>query len=286
MRRLALLLAGVVLAGCSGGREVDIATLASNSDQIIWEAGQKAFKKKQWENARQHFKRIVDAFPQSEYGPEARLALGDSYFNEAGAANLILAISDYRDFLTLYPSHPRSDYGQFQVAESHFRQRNGPDRDQTNTEKALVEFQRLLENYPGSPYVEPARQRVRECRQSLARAEHLAGYFYQRTRQAWRAAITRYESLLSEYPDYDRLDEVLFRLAECLATVGRGYEALPHLARLEEAYPTSEWVASAKKLRATLPTTPPPAPAQAPAPTPSPTPSPAPTPSPSPQSLK
>ena len=44
-------------------------------------------------------------------------------------------------------------------------------------------------------------------------SEYLAGYFYQRTRKAYRAAIARYEIVLSDYPDYERLDEVLLRLA-------------------------------------------------------------------------
>ena len=57
-----------------GRQEVDIATLASNSDQVIWEAGQKALKGKQWDVARQHFRRIVDGFPQSPLVPQARLA--------------------------------------------------------------------------------------------------------------------------------------------------------------------------------------------------------------------
>jgi outer membrane protein assembly factor BamD len=263
------------LASCSGKGEVDIATLASSSDQIIWEAGQTAYQKKNYEAARQHFKRIVDAFPNSEHGPAARLALGDSYFNEGGVANYILAISDYRDFLTLYPSHPRSDYAQFQVAECHFRQRNGPDRDQTETEKALVEYQRLLELYPQSSYVETARERIAETRYSLAKAEFLAGYFYQRGRKAYRAAIGRYETILAEYPDYSETDEVLLRIGECLVAQGRRAEALPHFSRLVETYPDSKFVGEAKKLIELIASSPPVAPpAEMPAPAPSPSPSP------------
>ena len=276
--RLLACAAALLLASCGGKGEVDIATLASSSDQIIWEAGQKAYEKKNWEAARQHFKRIVDAFPQSEYGPAARIALGDSYFNEGGVANYILAVSDYRDFLTLYPSHPRSDYAQLQVAECHFRQRNGPDRDQTETEKALAEFQRLVELYPQSSFVETARQRIAETRYSLARAEFLAGYFYQRSRRAYRAAVARYETILTDYPDYSGTDEVLFRMGECLMAQGRRAEALPQLSRLVETYPESGFLEEARKLIDVIASTPAPVPAQVPEPAASPTPSPSPTP--------
>jgi outer membrane protein assembly factor BamD len=278
VKRLATALLFVALGGCSSRGDVDIATLASSSDQIIWEAGKKAFDKKQWEAARQHYKRIVDGFPQSEHGPDARIGLADSYFLEGGSASYILAIADYRDFLTLYPSHPKSDYAQFMLAESHFRQRNGPDRDQTQTERALVEYQRVLELYPSSSYAETTRSRIVDCRQSLARAEFLAGYFYQRTRQACRSAMIRYQYLLDEYPDFSGTDEVLFRMSECLVAMARPQEALPQLARLRETFPSSAFLKKAAELEAealaAAPVAPPavlepPSPA---APTPSPTP--------------
>jgi outer membrane protein assembly factor BamD len=246
-----LLLAGFLsgIVACSGNKGPgDVATLSSNSDQEVWDAGQKAAAKNQWEAARQHFKRIVDGFPQSQHGPAARLALADSYFHEGGIGNYILAISAYRDFLTLYPSHPKSDYAQYQVSECFFLQKNGPDRDATNTKKSLEEFQRLLELYPASGYAEPARTRIRDCRQSLARSEYLAGYFYQRTRKAYRAAIARYEVVVSEYPDYERLDEVLLRLSQCLVYMARKAEALPQLARLLSEYPQSGYAGQAREL--------------------------------------
>jgi outer membrane protein assembly factor BamD len=244
-----VLLALLAMApACSHKGPADIATLASNSDQVVFEAGQKAAAKNNWEAARQHFKRVVDGFPQSQYGPEARLALADSYFREGGIGNYILAISAYRDFLTLYPSHAKSDYAQYQVAECFFLQKNGPDRDQTNTKKSLDEFQRLLEIYPASPYTEPARTRIRDCRQTLARSAYLAGYFYQRGRKAYRAAIARYEALLADYPDYDRLDEVLLRLSQCLVFMARKAEALPQLGRLLAEYPQSGFATEARDL--------------------------------------
>jgi outer membrane protein assembly factor BamD len=231
---------------------VDVATLSANSDEVVWDAGQKAYEKKNWDSARQHFKRIIDGFPQSEHGPAARLGLAESHFQEGGTANYILAIAEYRDFLTLYPSHPKADYAQFQVGEAYFKQKNSPERDQGPTEKALAEYERLLDLYPQSQYVEPARARIRLCRQNLARAEFNAGYFYQKTRQAWRAATLRFEGIVNEYPDFDDFDLVLYRLAQCLDASGRKAEALPHLSRLLAEYPTSAWVDEARKLKATI----------------------------------
>jgi outer membrane protein assembly factor BamD len=264
VRRAAAAAALLLSAACASGQP-DLATLTSNSDQVIWEAGQKALQKKEWENARQHFRRIVEGFPQSRFGVDARLALAEAYVGEGGQANDILAIGVYRDFLTVYPSHPKADFAQFQVAEAYFRQRNSPDRDQTDTIHALEEYHRLLDTYPQTQHGEEARGRIAELRNSLARAEFLAGYFYQRTREACRSAIPRYEGILKEYPDYKDVDEVLFRLGECLGEAGRTAEALPHLGRLVEEFPQSRFAATARDLMATLAALPPPSPAPSPA---------------------
>jgi len=254
------LVAGLLASASCGHGQPDIATLTSNSDQVIWEAGQKALQKHDWESARQHFKRIIDAFPQSQYAPSARLALGDTYIQEGGTSNDILAIGAYREFLTLYPSHPKSDYAQFQVAESYFRQKSGPDRDQTQTLHALEEYERLLDLYPSSPYIEQARGRIKESRQTLARAEYMAGYFYQKTRQYCRAAVARYEGILKDYPDFDDLDLVLLHMAECLHAQGRTAEALPQLGRLLEDFPESAQAETARGLMEEWAHEPPPAP--------------------------
>jgi outer membrane protein assembly factor BamD len=245
--------AALLLMPACGSHQLDLEALSSASDEIVWEAGEKAVQKKDWESARQYFRRLIDAFPQSEHQPDARIALADSYFEEGGTANYVLAVSSYREFLTLYPQHPKSDYAQFRAGESYFEQKNSPDRDQTATQQALEEYQRLLDVYPDSQWVEKTRERVRECRQILARTHFGVGYFYQKTRQAWRSAIGRYETIVSDYPDFERFDEVLFRLAECLGNAGRYAEARPYLARLQSEFPQSSFIEQAKKLEATFP---------------------------------
>jgi len=251
--RVALATAIVASGLACGRQEVDIATLASNSDQVIWQAGQKALKGKQWDVARQHFRRIVDGFPQSPLVPEARLAAGDSYFSEGGMASYTLAAGQYREFLTVFPSHPRGDYAQFQIAESYFNQKNSHDRDQTQVAQALDEYLAFLDRYPESPLAKTARERVKECRSSLARSEFAVAWFYQKSRKAYRAAIPRYEDILKNFPDFDQTDETLLRLGQCLTLTGRETEAAPVLARLLDEYPESPFVQTAREMMAPPP---------------------------------
>ena len=252
--------AALALAACHHSSTADITTLAAGSDKVLWDSGNKALQKKQYAVARQYLTRLMENFPSSPQQPLARLTRADSYFREGGAENYVLAANDYREFAGLYPSHPRADYAQLQLAECYFKQRLGPDRDQTNTTKALEEYDRFLGLFPTSPLADQARERTKICRWSLARAEYDVGFFYQRTRQSYRAAIQRYEGLLAKYPDYSDTDEVLFRLAECLVRAGRGSEALPAIGRLLEKHPNSRYRGSAERLRPVASTPPTPSP--------------------------
>jgi outer membrane protein assembly factor BamD len=264
VRRAIAAAALTALSACASS-QLNMETLSSASDDVVYEAGVKASAKKDYEAARQYYRRLVEAFPQSPHQADARIGLADSYFDEGGTGNYVLAVSSYREFLTLYPQHPRSDYAQFKAAESYFEQKNSPDRDQTATMQALEEYERLLDVYPQSQYVEKARERIRDCRQTLARSHFQVGYFYQRTRKSWRSAIGRYQTILTDYPDFERIDEVLYRMGQVLSFQGRYAEARPHLARLRNEFPQSAFVPQADELEKTFPASVPAAPSTAPA---------------------
>ena len=53
MRR-ALAVAGVVLLSACSAHQIDLEALSSASDQIVWEAAQKAVEKKDWESTHRH----------------------------------------------------------------------------------------------------------------------------------------------------------------------------------------------------------------------------------------
>jgi outer membrane protein assembly factor BamD len=249
MKKRALLFLGILAVACGGRHHTDLGSqLYGRSDRTAFEEAQKLFGKRRYEDARQQFKRVVDGFPNSEYMPQARLGIADTYFQQGGTGNYVLAISEYRQFLTLYPSAPQSDYAQFQVAECYFKQRHGVERDQTPTRQSLEAFQKVIDLHPQSKYAEQARSRIAESRQTLARGDFLVGYFYQHARQAFRSATRRYEALLTEYPEYTQTDEVLYRLSECLLISGRKPEAAPHLQRLISSFPDSRFAAEAKSL--------------------------------------
>ena len=67
--------------------------------------------------------------PQSPLRPDAKLGVGDSFLGEHSTEALITAATEFREFLTFYPTNPRADYAQYKVAMSHYEQMRAPERE-------------------------------------------------------------------------------------------------------------------------------------------------------------
>ena len=149
-------------------------------------------------------------------------------------------------------------------------QKNGPDRDQTNTKKALEEFQRLLESYPPRPTSSRRATRIHDCRQSLARAEYWPATSTRGPARPTRAAIARYERILTDYPDYERSTRCCSGSPSASSFAAARPRPAPAGPPARE-YPQSPSSAEADKLEAELPAVRRPrAPAGPPAPEPAP----------------
>ena len=138
-RRLAA--AGCVLlvlitAGC-GGKKSRVPPDPAIADQYLMERGREALAKKHWMESREFFHQVLDNYSGSPLRSAAKLAIGDSFLGEGSTESLILAANEYREFMTFYPTDPRLDYAQYQLALSHFKEMKKPDR--TEERRRLIE---------------------------------------------------------------------------------------------------------------------------------------------------
>jgi outer membrane protein assembly factor BamD len=232
-------------------------------DKFLYEKGVESLDKRRWLTAREYFRRILDTYPQSNYRPDAKLGIGDSYLGESTTESLILAANEYREFLTFYPTSQRADYAQLKMGMTHYKQMRKPQRDQSETREAIKEFQIFVERYPNSALMSEAQQKFRESRDRLSTHEYEVGVFYYRQRW-YPGSIDRLKALLKEDPGFTQRDGAYYYLAESLMKVKLPAEALPYYEKLLAEFQASEYLALAKarrdELRAQLdlkPVTPP-----------------------------
>lgn len=223
----------------------------ADADKFLFDRGQAAMADEQWVDAREYFRNIVDNYPQSQFRPDAKLALGDTYLLQKGTENLLLAANEFREFQTFYPTHARADYAQLQLARSYTAQMLAPDRDQTATRDAIREIEIFLQRYPNSALMPEARAIEREARDRLSQAGYRIGFFYYRARW-YPGAIDRFREVLKLDPGFSGRDAVYFHLAESLYRTDKKPEALPYYERLLKEFEQSEFLAEAQQRVAEL----------------------------------
>jgi outer membrane protein assembly factor BamD len=246
LRLLAAAVAIATLSACAAHTRGAVPAGTTEPDKFLFDKGTAALNAKKWLTAREFFKQVTETYTQSVYRPDAKLGIGDTYLGEGTAEALVLAINEFREFLSFYPTHRRADYAQLKLGMAHFRQMRQPQRDQSETREAIKEFEAFVARYPGSSLLPEAKQRLREAKDRLSEADYLVGYFYYR--QKWYiGAVDRFKVLLKQDPEYTGRDAVYFYLADSLSKMNLQAEALPYLEKLVAEFEQSVYLGDAQR---------------------------------------
>ena len=256
-RRVSLLL-GFLLAtailgagACTGRPRGMVPAGTSEPDKFLFDRGTAALNSKKWLTAREFFKQVTETYTASPYRPDSKLGIGDTYLGEGTAEALVLALNEFREFLSFYPTNKRADYAQYKLAVAHVRQMRAPQRDQTETREAIKEFETFVARYPNSSLMPEVKTKLREAKDRLDESDYLVGYFY--FRQRWYpGAIDRFKTLLKEDSEYSGRDAVYFYLAEALVKMKQEAEALPYFEKLLEEFEKSQYLPETHKRVAEL----------------------------------
>ena len=236
----------IAAAGCGSNPRGMVPPGTSEPDKFLFDKGTAALNAKKWLTAREFFKQVTETYTASTFRPDAKLGIGDTYLGEGTSEALVLAINEFREFLTFYPTNPRADYAQYKLGMAHFKQMRGPQRDQSETREAVTELQRFVDRYPNSTLFAEGSTKLREARDRLSQANYLVGYFYYRQRW-YPGAIDRFQSVIKEDESFTGRDAVYFYLAESLMKLKREAEALPLYEKLLQEFEQSEFLSEAQK---------------------------------------
>ena len=246
-----IIIAGLLLlVGCSN-RPPEISLATTDADRLLYERGLAALEEERWVDARDYFIQIRDNYPQSGFRADARVSVPDTYMGEGTTSAYIQAVIEYRDFLSLYPTHARAPYAQYQLGMVFYHQMRRPERDQSETRDAIREFEIFIQRYTDSNLIGEVRTRIRECRDRLSDSSFMIGRYYSRSKW-YPGAIDRFRSILDVDPGYTGRSAVYYHLADALQATGEEAEALPLLERLVEEYPETEYLKQATESIATL----------------------------------
>ncbi len=257
-RSAVLLIGGVFLLGATQcdaqkifhkKKKVNKSTSADNTaepDKILYDKAMDDLKHGRHEVGRLNMQTLINTYPDSEYLAKAKLGIADSFYKEGGSANLTQAVQAYTDFGIFFPMLlPEAPYAQLQVAMTHYKQLEKPDRDRTQARAAEDAFQTFLAKYPNDPLAGKAEQHLREVQELLAEGDFRIGYYYY-VKEDKKAAESRLRAIVNRYPLYSKSDRALWMLANIWDTTEKKEIANTYYARLVRNYPLSPLVPEAK----------------------------------------
>ncbi|MFP4225314.1 MAG: outer membrane protein assembly factor BamD [Desulfobacterales bacterium] len=186
-----LLVAALLVCGCSafGPKE------EKTADQLA-EEGRQEFSDGDYKSAIEAYQKLRGWYPFSKFAKEAELKVADAHYR---LEEYEQAIAAYEQFERLHPNDEKIPYVIYQIGRCYFDRMRGIDRDQTYTEKALQEFQRLQNRFPESQYAEKAGKHIRRCLKTLAGHEFYVGEFYFKQKH-YKAALNRFLTVVNNYP--------------------------------------------------------------------------------------
>ena len=182
------------------------------AQQLAWD-GMDDFEDGDYKDAIENFQKLKDWYPFSEYLSLAELKIADAHYRLEQYEEAIFA---YEEFEKLHPRNEAIPYVIYQIGRCYYDQIDTIDRDQTPARKALETFQRLNKQFPDDQYARSASEHIPKCLKSLAGNDYTIGVFYYKSKH-YKAALNRFMSVLSNYPDVGYHQEALDYVAKCEA---------------------------------------------------------------------
>ena len=235
---LAALLA--VSSGCAAKKQL--------SAEQYYDKASTDFEGGAYQSAVEHYRELLDQYPFSEYSEEAELKIGHAHYLNRSCPE---AIAAFTDFQRRHPTSPYLPLVGFLLGQCYEQQMRPPDRDQSASQNAHAYYLALTQQYPESPYADLARDRLANCRETLAKHEMEVAEYYQK-RDNLRAAEYRMLDLVNRFDETDAAGNALYRLGQLYQKEGESKRAALAYAAVTQHHATSELAGQARDALAGL----------------------------------
>ena len=222
------------------------------SEQKIYQDGVHDMLHRNYTGASDRFEALNALYPFSNYTQQAQLDLIYAYYQQEDVASAIMAADHY---IHLYPNGTNVDYAYYMRGLSEMYQHSGilehffpsdsATRDLISLQKAFMDFDVLLKEYPKGKYTADAAQRMIFIRNLIAQHElETAQYYYQR--QMYVAAVNRANNVLSHFQETPVVPEALVLLAKSYHQLNMSEQRNKTMKLLRMNFPNSVYVKEAE----------------------------------------
>ncbi|MBO6574796.1 MAG: outer membrane protein assembly factor BamD [Rhodothermales bacterium] len=204
IQRLTTLLLIVILAGCAGSRR-----LSYDGPEDAYNKGVERMEAEDYERAAEFFQGVFDFGRTHEWAADAQIALARAY---RANGEYLLAANEFTRFTQIYRADPRVPDAAYELAMTYYDRSPRWSLDQTDTGRAITQFELFMTRYPNHPLFFEGQARIEELRGKLARKRYESGNQYA-TRGYNEAAALTFESVFDDYYDTEWADDALVAAA-------------------------------------------------------------------------
>ena len=247
MRRIWVVSLSLLLSGC-GGYPDDLVIGEDGIDEpdrVLFLRALHDLDRGRLIRSRLVLNTLINTYPDSEFLPQAKYAMAESFYSGGGRSDMIQAEAEFKDYITFFPTSDLADDAQLMVAMTHLLQIEKPDRDTTQALMAEVELRNFISTYPDSQLMDEAKDKLRAVQEVLADGIFGIANFYA-TIRSYTAATDRYREVLEVFPDFSRTSEALYKLADTMSKSNNEGEAIIYYNRIVRDHPLSAEVDNAK----------------------------------------
>ena len=221
---------------------------ASFTDQTpvgtLYNKGLDHMKEGEYKKAAKQFDEVERLHPYSTWATRSTLMVAYAHYQRNAYTDSINAADR---FIQLHPGNKDIAYAYYLKGLSYYEQIGDTQRDQSNTEKALIALEEVGRRFPDSRYASDAEAKAVLARDHLASKEMRIGRYYLK-RHAYVAAINRFKKVVTDYQTTSHTPEALQRLTEAYFALGIRSEAQTAAAILGHNFPNSQWYKDAYAL--------------------------------------
>lgn len=204
IKRIIPLLLLATLIGCAGSSRLNY-----DGPEDAFNKGMERMEAEDYDRAAEFFQGVFDFGRTHEWAADAQLNLARAY---RANQDYLLAANEFTRFTQIYRADPRVPDAAYELAMTYYDRSPRYQLDQTDTERAITQFELFMTRYPNHPLFFEGQNRIEELRGKLARKRFEAGKQYELRGYVEAAALT-FESVFDDYYDTEWADDALVAAA-------------------------------------------------------------------------
>jgi outer membrane protein assembly factor BamD len=214
------------------------------TSEVSYEEGLKLYNQGKYKNAIAYFMNVVTFNPSANVADDAQFYLGMSGFKLKKYED---AIAEFEILISNYGRSEYVDDAYYYIGLSYLELSPPYYLDQDLTNKAIENFNLVIQNYAYSNVINEAKDALKIARDKFARKQFDVLKFYIE-RKEYKSVIIYSEIIKNEYSDTQWIDDAIYYGALAKFKLGQHNEAKEEIGKFIDIYPNSNCITDAKNL--------------------------------------